>query len=88
MAGSLDELCNQSWDLTDTLLSTKHPAKRDDESEVAEFGGAARRQPPLLGGMLMSTIKLRKAGFDGCEDTEDMAVRWMREMQRLRVLPG
>ena len=24
----------------------------------------------------------------GCEDTEDMAVRWMREMQRLRVLPG
>ena len=22
MAGSLDELCNQSWDLTDTLLST------------------------------------------------------------------
>lgn len=40
--------------------------------------------PPAL----LSTIKLRQAGFHGCIDTEDMFRRWFAELRRLKVLPG
>jgi len=36
---------------------------------------------------LQSTIKLRKAGFQECVDTEEMFVRQLKEIQRERVLP-
>jgi nucleoside-diphosphate-sugar epimerase len=36
---------------------------------------------------LMSPIKLRNAGFDGCEDTEDSLLYWLSRMQRNKLLP-
>jgi nucleoside-diphosphate-sugar epimerase len=36
---------------------------------------------------LMSTIKLRRAGFADCIDTEEMFGWWLGELQRRRVLP-
>jgi len=36
---------------------------------------------------LVSTIKLRQAGFHGCIDTEAMFCKWFATMQRLRFLP-
>lgn len=48
----------------------------------------------LLGGrgdhripQIVSTIKLREAGFHGCIDTEAMFRKWFATMQRLRLLP-
>jgi len=45
--------------------------------------GAVHPPPPAL----VSTIKLRKAGFDGCIDTEDMLVKWIRHHQAMRYFP-
>lgn len=36
----------------------------------------------------MSTIKIRRAGFTDCVDTEEMFVELLGEMQRRRILPG
>ncbi len=36
---------------------------------------------------VLSTIKLRKHGFDGCEDTEDSIHYWLERMQEQRLLP-
>ena len=36
---------------------------------------------------ILSTIKLRQAGFGDCIDTEDMFRWWFAELQRRRVLP-
>ena len=36
---------------------------------------------------LVSTIKLRKAGFGACMDTEDMLAKWIRHHQRLGYFP-
>ncbi len=36
---------------------------------------------------LLSTIKLRHAGFDGCIDSEDMLVDWIEWMQKERLIP-
>jgi nucleoside-diphosphate-sugar epimerase len=36
---------------------------------------------------LMSTIKIRQAGFGNCMDTIDSYVWWWRELQRSRLLP-
>jgi hypothetical protein len=38
--------------------------------------------PPIV-----STIKLRKAGFTECADSEDMFMNYIEEMQQLRHLP-
>ena len=40
--------------------------------------------PPAL----LSTIKLRQAGFADCIDTELMFARWFRKLQQLKVLPA
>ena len=40
--------------------------------------------PPAL----VSTIKLRKAGFHGVIDTEDMFRKWIAVLQQERLLPG
>ena len=37
--------------------------------------------------MLVSTIKLRQAGFHDCLDTEDMLRKWFGRFQELRLLP-
>lgn len=47
------------------------------------FGYGKARAPDRL----MSPIKLRKAGFAGCEDTEDSVMYWLGQMQRARLLP-
>ncbi len=36
---------------------------------------------------LLSTIKVRQAGFGECMDTEDMLVDWLERLQALRILP-
>lgn len=43
------------------------------------------RQAPFVS--LLSTIKIRKAGFGACIDTEEMLVRQLRNLQESRVLP-
>ncbi len=45
--------------------------------------GADHPPPP----MIVSTIKLRQAGFHECMDTEDMFRKWFRRFQDLRLLP-
>jgi hypothetical protein len=47
------------------------------------FGSKNAAPPP----MLVSTIKLRQAGFQECMDTEDCFQEWIRRFQELRWLP-
>jgi len=47
------------------------------------FGSRDVSPPP----MLVSTIKLRQAGFQECMDTEDCFQKWIRRFQELRWLP-
>jgi hypothetical protein len=53
------------------------------------FFGSGRRaeQTKPLPSSLLSTIKLRQAGFAECMDTEDMFVDWLAQLQRARILP-
>ncbi len=37
---------------------------------------------------LLSTIKARKHGFHECEDSEDMVIRQLKEMQAQKILPA
>ncbi len=46
--------------------------------------GRDRPPPPSL----LSTVKLRQAGFHDCVDTEDMLVDWLEWMQARRILPA
>ena len=45
--------------------------------------GADRAPPPAL----VSTIKLRQAGFDECMDSEVMWQRWLQKLQMMNRLP-
>jgi nucleoside-diphosphate-sugar epimerase len=45
--------------------------------------GLERIDPPIL----VSTVKLRQAGFGACYDTEDTLRWWIGEMQRRRLIP-
>jgi hypothetical protein len=47
------------------------------------FGGSGRTGPPAL----LSTIKIRQAGFQECIDTEDMLCDWLQLFQAKRFLP-
>lgn len=47
------------------------------------FGSKNAAPPP----MLVSTIKLRQAGFQECMDTEDCFQKWIRRFQELHWLP-
>ncbi|MFT7139353.1 MAG: nucleoside-diphosphate-sugar epimerase [Candidatus Azotimanducaceae bacterium] len=51
----------------------------------ALFSTAAARPPPPA---LVSTIKLRQAGFSECIDTEDMFAQWFRRLVMMNRLPG
>lgn len=46
--------------------------------------GAAQPPPPAL----LSTIKLRHAGFADCIDTEDMLQSWFSRLVEMKILPG
>ncbi|HET9690790.1 MAG TPA: NAD-dependent epimerase/dehydratase family protein [Acidimicrobiales bacterium] len=46
--------------------------------------GADAPPPPAL----VSTVKLRQAGFGDCADTEDMFRRWVGRLQQERLLPA
>ena len=48
------------------------------------FGYGATEPPPPV---LVSTVKIRRAGFGACVDTEDMFVRLLHAMQAARLLP-
>lgn len=45
--------------------------------------GSEVAPPPAL----VSTIKLRKAGFTDCIDTEDMLHAWLSRLQQMKILP-
>jgi nucleoside-diphosphate-sugar epimerase len=49
------------------------------------FNAGNDRPPPPS---QLSTIKLRRAGFHGCIDSEDMLVEWLRWMQERHILPA
>ncbi len=49
------------------------------------FAYGARRDPPPA---IVSTIKLRQAGFADCIDTEDMFRHWFRTLAGKRILPA
>jgi nucleoside-diphosphate-sugar epimerase len=48
------------------------------------FGARGARPLPAL----LSTVKLRQAGFGDCIDTEDMFREWFEALQRARLLPS
>jgi nucleoside-diphosphate-sugar epimerase len=48
------------------------------------FASGARQAPPSV---LVSTIKLRQAGFGDCIDTESMFGKWLRRLADRKVLP-
>jgi methyl coenzyme M reductase alpha subunit len=49
------------------------------------FATHAKREPAPA---LVSTIKLRQAGFDGCMDTETMFRRLIADLQDRNLLPA
>ena len=49
------------------------------------FAYGARRDPPPA---IVSTIKLRQAGFADCIETEDMFRHWFRTLAGKRILPA
>ena len=46
--------------------------------------GSDRSPPPAL----LSTIKLRQAGFHKCGDTEDMLEKWFTRLTAMKILPS
>lgn len=61
--------------------------------ELADFyfgvgiGSSGERQENARP-VLVSTIKIRQAGFPDCIDTEDMLEKWFRRLQELKLLPA
>jgi hypothetical protein len=51
----------------------------------ALFNAGGTQPPPPS---LLSTIKLREAGFAECVDTEVMLRRWFAKLQDLAILPN
>ena len=45
---------------------------------------AGRAPPPST---LLSTIKLRQAGFNECIDSEDIVLNWLKRLRKMRILP-
>ena len=50
----------------------------------AMFNAYGKETPPPA---ILSTIKLRQAGFSECVDTRAMLSRWFQKLARLRILP-
>lgn len=68
------------------LRPTQLPALLGESHHYADFcfGWRAREAPPSV---IVSTIKLRQAGFADCIDTERMFRDWFARLQQQRVLP-
>lgn len=76
---SLAERLNLSCDDLGSLLGRSH--------RYADFTfatGAKQAPEPAI----VSTIKLRQAGFGGCIDTEDMFRQLIQQLQTKRILPS
>jgi hypothetical protein len=65
-------------------------------SDMAAFVGTSWQYADIVFGSLgiprpapalLSTVKIRQAGFADCIDTEDMVREWFATFQRLRLLP-
>jgi len=50
----------------------------------ALFNSDRNTAPPAA---LLSTVKLRQAGFADCIDTEDMMLKWFEKLRHLKILP-
>jgi nucleoside-diphosphate-sugar epimerase len=50
-----------------------------------QFGYDLAEEPPYG---LVSTVKLRQAGFGECFDTEDTVTYWLRDLIRRRIVPS
>ena len=77
---SLDALVGQSWASLDAHFHTS-------SRRTGSGGGGGGGGGPMLASQMMSTIKLRKAGFQGCVDSEEMLLRWVDELAAARVMP-
>lgn len=53
---------------------------------LADYAFASGKEGPLPP-KIVSTIKLRQAGFGACMDTDDMFRKWTRRLQDLRYIP-
>ena len=78
-----------SWDQIVSEHSLAAPGLMDfvgDSLIYADmFFNAGRAEP--MPSPLLSTIKLRQAGFVDCMDSEDMFVGWIKSLQAMQVLP-
>lgn len=71
-------------------ITERHALQPLSLNEVVPSWGFADfifRQGNRAGSTLMSTIKIRQAGFTSCRDTEDMFIDKLRELQELKILP-
>jgi hypothetical protein len=74
------------------LAATHHLAVADlhallgDSTIYADviWNTAGSAAPPST---LLSTIKLRQAGFGECTDSEDVILNWLKILQKKRILP-
>lgn len=67
-----------SWSFTDNSMGGWGVVTPEDGGEPAS---------KLEVGVMMSTIKLRQAGFHTCMDSVESIMYWLRRMQDEHVLP-
>jgi nucleoside-diphosphate-sugar epimerase len=65
------------------LLGLSHQYADDAFAWTPDGRPLESRSRPVL----LSTIKLRQAGFDACIDTEEMFAHWFGRLRRERILP-
>ncbi len=89
---SLAEFLPKKADVWDRVVSRHNPrplAMSDILGESHHYSdfcfayGAGRNPPPVI----VSTIKLRQAGFSDCIDTEDMFRHWLGMLAFRQILP-
>ena len=69
----------------------KHALQKNDFKALVpswEFGDFALRYGRPPNPTMMSTVKIRQAGFHDCVDTEQMFTDQVRELQAKKVLPA
>jgi len=81
--------CAQDWDELRARFDLQAPGLVEfagDSLIYADVFFNAGNSVPMPS-TLLSSIKLRKAGFVACADSEDMFVDWLGRLQHMRVLP-